>query len=191
MTTQLTELQKQAVHYADIRKRLFYSKPKTAPVKMVTYIEPQKTECVEPLPIWMTENISFDYHVASSRDILRMINNGEISVGSSYKKTIINIVNETLERFPDITVEMVKSDSRSKHIVAARHQCMYNVRVQRWDLSYPAIGRWFGNRDHSAVFNAYYKIAGKNGDKALAKKYRRKLDRSNAYHQKPCIPAQS
>lgn len=192
MTTQLTELQKQAVHYADIRKRLFYSKPKTAPVKMVTYIEPQKpVEWLPPKPEWKKADIHFDAHVIESRRILEMLKTGEIDIVKVSQRTVLQIVMETLERFPGITVDQVRGVTRCKPVVEARHHCMYEVKMQRQDLSFPAIGRWFGNRDHCSILSAYNKIAGRYGDKIAQDRHERKRDRMNGYRQNPCIPAQS
>lgn len=191
MTTQLTELQKQAIKYADIRKRLFYSKPKTAPVKMVTYIEPQQPiEWLPPKPEWKKADIHFDAHVIESRRILEMLKTGEIDIVRVGQRTILQIVMETLERYPGITVKNVRGKTRVRPVIEAKHNCIYHVRMERQDLSFPAIARWFG-LDHTSALSAYYKIAGQKGDEDLRKKHERKRDRVNGYHQNPCIPVQS
>jgi len=54
-------------------------------------------------------------------------------------------------------VEALKGKSRQRPLVAARQQAMYVFR-ELTDLSYPAIGRLFGGRDHTTVIHAVEKI---------------------------------
>ncbi|MFM8908766.1 MAG: chromosomal replication initiator protein DnaA [Actinomycetota bacterium] len=55
-----------------------------------------------------------------------------------------------------VTVEAVRGRSRQRPIVGARQTAMYVVR-ELTDLSYPAIARLFGGRDHTTVIHAVEK----------------------------------
>jgi chromosomal replication initiator protein len=55
------------------------------------------------------------------------------------------------------TVEDLKGKSRRRPLVTARQVAMYVVR-ELTDLSYPAIARDFGGRDHTTVIHAVEKI---------------------------------
>ena len=56
------------------------------------------------------------------------------------------------------TVEELKGKSRRRPLVTARQIGMYVFR-ELTDLSYPAIAREFGGRDHTTVIHAVEKIS--------------------------------
>ncbi|NLD75351.1 MAG: chromosomal replication initiator protein DnaA [Acidimicrobiales bacterium] len=66
------------------------------------------------------------------------------------------ILQATAEMF-DFTVEDLKGKSRRRPLVTARQIAMYVFR-ELTDLSYPAIAREFGGRDHTTVIHAVEKI---------------------------------
>ena len=78
------------------------------------------------------------------------------------------ILDATAEMF-DFTVEEIKGKSRRRPLVTARQVAMYVFR-EVTDLSYPAIAREFGGRDHTTVIHAVEKI------KALMKERRQIYD---------------
>ena len=55
------------------------------------------------------------------------------------------------------SLEALRGKSRQRPLVAARQEAMYVFR-EMTDLSYPAIGRIFGDRDHTTVMHAVDKI---------------------------------
>jgi chromosomal replication initiator protein len=57
------------------------------------------------------------------------------------------------------TVEELCSKSRRRPLVTARQIGMYVFR-ELTDFSFPAIGRQFGDRDHTTVIHAVEKISG-------------------------------
>jgi len=67
------------------------------------------------------------------------------------------IIAHTAELF-GLDVEQVKGRSRTRNLVHARQVAMYVCR-ELTDLSYPQIGREFGDRDHTTVIHAYEKVA--------------------------------
>jgi chromosomal replication initiator protein len=66
------------------------------------------------------------------------------------------ILQATADMF-DFTVEDLKGKSRRRPLVTARQIAMYVFR-ELTDLSYPAIAREFGGRDHTTVIHAVEKI---------------------------------
>ncbi|MCB0978234.1 MAG: chromosomal replication initiation protein, partial [Acidimicrobiales bacterium] len=66
------------------------------------------------------------------------------------------ILQATSDMF-DFTVEELKGKSRRRPLVTARQIAMYVFR-ELTDLSYPAIAREFGGRDHTTVIHAVDKI---------------------------------
>lgn len=67
------------------------------------------------------------------------------------------ILELTSERF-SFSLEEIKGKSRRRPLVAARQVAMYVMR-ELTDLSYPAIAREFGGRDHTTVIHAVDKIS--------------------------------
>ena len=66
------------------------------------------------------------------------------------------ILKATAEAF-NFTIEQIIGGSRRRPLVDARQIAMYVTRNMT-DLSYPEIGRAFGNRDHTTVIHAVRKI---------------------------------
>ena len=114
-----------------------------------------------PKPTWMLQPTTFDEHVTAYKVILRireMQEHGELEVVRLERRSILEIVLEVLVDFPGISVKDVKNGRRTHDVVYPRQLCMWEVKTQRPDLSYPAIGRWFGGRDHTTVLHATRKI---------------------------------
>jgi hypothetical protein len=57
----------------------------------------------------------------------------------------------------EITVKQVKGHRRRREIALVRQVSMFIAR-NKTDLSFPAIGRQYGNRDHTTVIHAYQKM---------------------------------
>lgn len=55
------------------------------------------------------------------------------------------------------TYEEIIGPDTTRSLVAKRHQIIWEVN-ERFDLSLPAIGRYFGRRDHSSIHFALKKI---------------------------------
>ena len=66
------------------------------------------------------------------------------------------ILERTAEMF-DFSVDEIRGQSRRRPLVTARQIGMYVMR-ELTDLSYPAIAREFGGRDHTTVIHAVDKI---------------------------------
>jgi len=108
----------------------------------------------------MMEPTLFEEHVTAYKIacVLRgMRDRGEINELDG-RSTIRTIVMEVLERHPGVTIAHIKGVSRMRYIIAAKHEAMYELKVQRPDLSFPAIAKWFGDMDHTSVLSAFRKI---------------------------------
>ena len=66
------------------------------------------------------------------------------------------ILDRTSEMF-DLSIDEITGGSRRRPLVTARQVAMYVMR-ELTDLSYPAIAREFGGRDHTTVIYAVEKI---------------------------------
>ena len=64
----------------------------------------------------------------------------------------------------DFSIEDIKGKSRQRPLVTARQVAMYVFR-ELTDLSYPAIAREFGGRDHTTVIHAVEKIKALMGER--------------------------
>jgi chromosomal replication initiator protein len=68
------------------------------------------------------------------------------------------VILEATSKMFGIPVEEITGKKRQRPLVAARQVTMYVVR-ELTDLSYPAIAREFGGRDHTTVIHAVEKIS--------------------------------
>lgn len=142
------------LHYAEVRRRLFTAKPK--PVDKPVIVSLVKPEPVI-IPAWQKAPTMFDEHVIAyqvAMRVNRMIETGEVVLTDPSRRTVLQIVKGVLEEFPGISIADLKSPTRNRKIVKARQIAMYEIRRQRPDMSLPAIGRWFGGRDHTTALHS-------------------------------------
>jgi chromosomal replication initiator protein len=66
---------------------------------------------------------------------------------------------DTVAGYYRVTVDSLRSASRSRTIAFPRQMAMYLVRTET-ELSYPQIGDRLGNRDHTTILYGYEKISG-------------------------------
>lgn len=76
----------------------------------------------------------------------------------SRKRSMDEIAQSVLERFPGVDLKGIKGRRRTKHLTFPRHLISYAIKEERPDLSYPQIGRWCGGRDHTTTLNSVRKI---------------------------------
>ena len=76
--------------------------------------------------------------------------------GQRPRLTITHIKEEVAARF-NLKRQVLEGSSRKKEISQARHVAMYLSR-EMTDHSFPAIGREFGNRDHTTVMHSYVRV---------------------------------
>ena len=77
--------------------------------------------------------------------------------GSAPKQRTDEELLHEIARLLGHSVEALRGKSRQRPLVAARQEAMYVFR-ELTDLSYPAIARLFGGRDHTTVIHAVEKI---------------------------------
>lgn len=82
---------------------------------------------------------------------------GDIISANVPRQITAKVVIEATADMFGLTVDELCGKSRSRPLVTARQVAMYVLR-EMTDFSYPAIGRAFGNRDHTTVMHAVSKI---------------------------------
>lgn len=96
-------------------------------------------------------------HQPLTRDSAEHVLSDIISAGQQRRITPAMILDATASTF-GFSVEDLCGSSRRRPLVIARQIGMYVFR-EMTDFSYPAIGREFGNRDHTTVMHAVDKIS--------------------------------
>jgi len=76
--------------------------------------------------------------------------------GQRPRLTIHHIKEEVASRY-NVKRTEIESSSRKKEITQARHIAIFLAR-EMTDHSFPAIGREFGDRDHSTIMHSYMKV---------------------------------
>lgn len=147
-------------HAAAVRARCFSPKIKAVqkvPAPVV-FIQPRPEPTVLVRPEWKCHDIYFDAHVIESRRILEMLAAGDIELVNVARRTVSQIVGDVLKEHPQFTISDIKSARRTRKLCHARMLAIFEVRMQRPDMSFPAIGRWFGGRDHTTILHSVRKI---------------------------------
>ena len=97
-------------------------------------------------------------HQPMSRELAEIVLSDIVSADQPRRITPQVILEATSETF-GFSVDELRGPNRRRPLVTARQVSMYVFR-ELTDFSYPAIGREFGDRDHSTVMHAVDKIAG-------------------------------
>lgn len=158
-------------HAADVRARLWSAKPRIpalapTPIERVTAMAPRRKP-IHVAPMWSRQPMIFDEHVQTFKTAMRikaMVDAGEIELINMERRAVPEIVREVLAEFPEFSIADLKGVRRSRKLVKVRQLAVYEVRRQRPDMSLPAIGRWFGGRDHTTVLHSVNKIAALRGE---------------------------
>jgi len=103
-------------------------------------------------PAWMHEPTFFDAHIAQHRS--RMV-----EIGANPARVYIKDRCREL----GVTYRLMIGSDRRKKTCDLRHVLMWEVH-RRFDLSFPAIGRLFGGRDHTTCLYAIRKIEAQRGE---------------------------
>jgi chromosomal replication initiator protein len=96
-------------------------------------------------------------------DLATLVLNDLIASVEKVPVTAEPIIDLTAEMFA-FDVEQITGGSRRRPLVDARQVAMYVTRGMT-DLSYPDIGKAFGNRDHTTVMHAVRKIEARMGER--------------------------
>lgn len=152
---------------AAVRARCLTLGAKPKPVLVVVAPKPAPPVRNYPKPIWKREPTLFEEHVIAYQVILRireMQAHGELEVINFDRRSMLDITMEVLVDYPGISVNDVRFGRRSRKVCEPRAIAMYEVKKQRPDLSFPAIGRWFGGRDHTTVLYSVRKVEAMRGE---------------------------
>jgi len=168
-----SELLRQHQAHLERRKKLFSN----AFRKPIIIIEDPVKEEPKPIirPLWQIIDVSFDWHVNVWREAIECqiadiahenialraalrVAGLDLELARSPRRPAKEIIKEVLANFPGVSWEDLKGARRTRDIVYPRQLAMYELYVQRKDLSFPAIGRLFGGRDHTTVLHAVNKI---------------------------------
>ena len=83
---------------------------------------------------------------------------GDLITAKAPRQITAKVVIEATADMFGLTIDELCGKSRSRPLVTARQVAMYVLR-EMTDFSYPAIGRAFGDRDHTTVMHAVSKIS--------------------------------
>lgn len=96
-------------------------------------------------------------------DLAALVLSDLITQTAKQPVTAEHIINLTAEMF-GFDVDQITGGSRRRPLVDARQVAMYVTRNMT-DLSFPDIGKEFGNRDHTTVMHACRKVEGRMGER--------------------------
>lgn len=144
-------------------------KPKVEEVKVTRYKARQA-------PLWDFEAIYFDQHVIEFRRHLWMQAERQAHPPRAFLR----------ERCEELGVPyaVIISKTRTRKVSDVRQLLMWEVH-SKFGISYPALGRLFGGRDHTTALYSVSKIeAERNADAAKAQEFvaRKTLMRERAHH---------
>ncbi len=126
--------------------------PKQAPVKVHSELTAVVTSPRERPPLWRCEETAFDAHASQYRARL---------VETAMNPARVHIKDRCREL--GVPFEVMIGSDRRKKTAQLRHVLMWEIH-QLFGLSFPAIGRLFGGRDHTTCLYAIRKIETQRGE---------------------------
>jgi chromosomal replication initiator protein len=133
--------------------------PSKAPDDVLTYIATHITNNIRELEGALNRVLAFSNlnRVPLTLDMAEEVL-GDLITAKAPRQITAKVVIEATADLYGLTVDELCGKSRSRPLVTARQVAMYVLR-EMTDFSYPAIGRAFGDRDHTTVMHAVSKIA--------------------------------
>jgi len=152
------------IHPPDIETRLAIlgkkadAEPTTVPPEVLEYIATSITDNIRQLEGALNRVLAFANlnRVPLTLSMTEGVLDDLITANEPRQVTPQIVLDATAEMF-GFSVEELTGKSRSRPLVTARQIAMYVLR-QMTTFSYPAIGRQFGDRDHTTVMHAVAKI---------------------------------
>lgn len=144
MNAHVGGLLQQHARYQKIRARLFNPPARTKAAEAI--IKPSVRVSPPKPKLWEIEEVQQDYHV---QQYYRRLSEMGANPPKAYVKDRCNELG--------VSFAEVIGAGRRRKISLVRHQLMYEV-SQKFGLSYPALGRLFGHRDHTSCLYAVRKI---------------------------------
>ncbi len=133
--------------------------PFNAPDDVLTYIATHITNNIRELEGALNRVLAFSnlnrvtLTLEMAEDVL-----GDLITAKAPRQITAKVVIEATADMFGLTIDELIGKSRSRPLVTARQVAMYVLR-EMTDFSYPAIGRAFGDRDHTTVMHAVSKIS--------------------------------
>jgi chromosomal replication initiator protein len=133
--------------------------PSNAPDDVLTYIATHITNNIRELEGALNRVLAFSnlqrvpLTLEMAEDVL-----GDLITAKAPRQITAKVVIEATADMFGLTIDELCGKSRSRPLVTARQVAMYVLR-EMTDFSYPAIGRAFGDRDHTTVMHAVSKIS--------------------------------
>lgn len=127
----------QIAHYAAVKRRIHMASVKKPALVIAPTPAPQPI-----MPLWMRKKLRFNDHVNRWRMKLRKENPHDWLI-------------ERCQEL-DVDIRLITGPRRGRDIVKIRFQLIYEM-SEKFQLSLPAIGRRFGDRDHTSILNALRK----------------------------------
>lgn len=146
MNVHVSALREQHTHYMAIREKLWFSKPKAAPLVEVVEPNPVIKIVYARRPSWKLQDTEFDQHVRQYRVRLQ-------NLGCS--PHIVYIQDRCREL--GVAYEAIIVPCRRRVFVRPRQIIMWELR-HKFNLSFPKIGRLFGNLDHTTVIASLRRV---------------------------------
>lgn len=144
MNVHVTVLQEQHNRHKAIRAKLWFTEPpKAAPVEVIT---PIVKIIYARRPAWKLQEVHFDLHVQQYRKRLMSIASGP---------SIVYIQDRCREL--DVSYADIIVPCRRREFVRPRQIIMWELR-HKFNLSYPKIGKLFGNLDHTTVIASMRRV---------------------------------
>ncbi len=135
--------------------------PGPVPAEVLDYIAEVVTDNIRQLEGALNRVLAYAslYRCPLDRELAEKVLADWVVAGQPKPVTPQAVLDTTAEMF-GLTVDDLCGKSRSRPLVTARQIAMYVLR-QTTSFSYPAIGKVFGNRDHTTVMHAVSKIEGR------------------------------
>lgn len=137
---QFTSAAEMRAHYAAVHQRCFNPVPPAKPEPVV--IEAAARFSTRKVPLWMVKDIHFDAHIV-------------VWHGRSANRAKAYLKDRCREL--GISYLAMIGAGRGKNIVPTRHLLMWEIH-DKFGLSFPALGRLFGGRDHTTCLYAVRKV---------------------------------
>ena len=130
-----------------------------APDDVLTYIATHITNNIRELEGALNRVLAFSnlQRIPLTLEMAEAVLGDLITAKAPRQITAKVVIEATADMF-GLTIDELCGKSRSRPLVTARQVAMYVLR-EMTDFSYPAIGRAFGDRDHTTVMHAVSKIS--------------------------------
>lgn len=144
---QFTSAAEMRAHYAAVHQRCF--NPVVVRPEPVV-IEAAARFVTKKVPLWLVKDIHFDSHMVEWRD----------RAGNQPKAYLKDRCREL-----DVLYRDMIGPDRRRPTVKVRQQLIWELH-DKFGMSFPALGRLFGNRDHTTMLHSVRRVEAKRRDAA-------------------------